>query len=327
MQVALPGRADGRSRPAAGADRPAAVSGAIRAGARPTRARSARRSTTPTSICERYAPLAAQKLVAAAASSTPSARWCGNSRARCERPRQRGQRAPAAHLRAHHRADPRARRLAPGRPGQHRARGRPERHRRASPSCSRSGVSSRWRRTASTRAAEAARAGRSCASRRSIASQARASRSARCSPSTTRSTPRPARCGCARCSTTNDFELFPNQFVNTRLLLDVGARRALTSRRRPLQRGANATFVFVVKPDRTVDPAPVTIGTDRGRPDRRSSTGFRSANAWSCKAETACTKAARSCCATSRSTLRRAGRARESVAALHPATGGDHAAR
>jgi multidrug efflux system membrane fusion protein len=45
----------------------------------------------------------------------------------------------------------------------------------------------------------------------------------------------------------DDGELFPNQFVNARLLLDV-------------KRGPKGTFVYVVNADRTVGVRPVTIG-------------------------------------------------------------------
>jgi membrane fusion protein, multidrug efflux system len=59
------------------------------------------------------------------------------------------------------------------------------------------------------------------------------------------------------------FELFPNQFVNPRLLLDVERDRALVPAA-ALQRGANATSVFVVKPDHTVTLRDVTIGPSQG---------------------------------------------------------------
>jgi multidrug efflux system membrane fusion protein len=59
------------------------------------------------------------------------------------------------------------------------------------------------------------------------------------------------------------FELFPNQFVNPRLLLDVERDRALVPAA-ALQRGANATSVFVVKPDRTVTLRDVTTGPSQG---------------------------------------------------------------
>ncbi len=54
-------------------------------------------------------------------------------------------------------------------------------------------------------------------------------------------------------------ELFPNQFVNARLLVDV--RRGTTIVPAPaIQRGPQGTFVYVVKPDLTVTVRPVTVG-------------------------------------------------------------------
>jgi len=54
-------------------------------------------------------------------------------------------------------------------------------------------------------------------------------------------------------------ELFPNQFVNARLLVDV--RRGVIVVPAPaIQRGPQGTFVYVVKPDRTATIRPVTVG-------------------------------------------------------------------
>ena len=54
-------------------------------------------------------------------------------------------------------------------------------------------------------------------------------------------------------------ELFPNQFVNARLLVDV--RRGVIVVPAPaIQRGPQGTFVYVVKPDRTATVRPVTVG-------------------------------------------------------------------
>ena len=54
-------------------------------------------------------------------------------------------------------------------------------------------------------------------------------------------------------------ELFPNQFVNARLLLDV-QRGATVVPAAAIQRGAQGTFVYVVKADQTVAVRPVTVG-------------------------------------------------------------------
>ncbi|HYM37433.1 MAG TPA: MdtA/MuxA family multidrug efflux RND transporter periplasmic adaptor subunit [Nitrospiraceae bacterium] len=57
----------------------------------------------------------------------------------------------------------------------------------------------------------------------------------------------------------DDNELFPNQFVNARLLLDVrrGATLVPTA---AIQRGPQGTFVYVVKEDQTVGVQPVKVG-------------------------------------------------------------------
>jgi multidrug efflux system membrane fusion protein len=53
--------------------------------------------------------------------------------------------------------------------------------------------------------------------------------------------------------------LFPNQFVNIRLLVDT-LHDATTVPSAAIQRGATGTFVYVVKPDETVTVQPVTLG-------------------------------------------------------------------
>jgi multidrug efflux system membrane fusion protein len=60
-----------------------------------------------------------------------------------------------------------------------------------------------------------------------------------------------------------DSALFPNQFVNVRLLLDV-KRGAVIVPVPAIQRGPQGTFVYVVKPDETVDVRPVSIGPTAG---------------------------------------------------------------
>jgi membrane fusion protein, multidrug efflux system len=57
----------------------------------------------------------------------------------------------------------------------------------------------------------------------------------------------------------DDGELFPNQFVNARLLLDV-KRGATVVPSAAVQRGPKGTFVYVVNADRTVGVRPITIG-------------------------------------------------------------------
>ena len=50
----------------------------------------------------------------------------------------------------------------------------------------------------------------------------------------------------------DDFALFPNQFVNARMLVDT-LRGATVVPTAAIQRGSQGTFVYVVQPDNTVD--------------------------------------------------------------------------
>ena len=61
----------------------------------------------------------------------------------------------------------------------------------------------------------------------------------------------------------DDESLFPNQFVNVRVLLDVlrGATVIPTS---ALQRGSDSLFVYVVKPDKTVSVRDIKAGPTEG---------------------------------------------------------------
>lgn len=54
-------------------------------------------------------------------------------------------------------------------------------------------------------------------------------------------------------------ELFPNQFVNTRLLLET-MRDAVVIPAAAVQHGAQNTFVYLVKADKTVTVRPITVG-------------------------------------------------------------------
>lgn len=54
-------------------------------------------------------------------------------------------------------------------------------------------------------------------------------------------------------------ELFPNQFVNASLLVDV-LKDVTVIPAAAIQRGPQGTFVYVVKPDRTAGVRPVTVG-------------------------------------------------------------------
>ena len=58
-------------------------------------------------------------------------------------------------------------------------------------------------------------------------------------------------------------ELFPNQFVNARLLVDV-KHDAVVVPANALQRGAQGMFVYVVKDDHSVETRPVRVGITEG---------------------------------------------------------------
>src|SRR5689334_19297445 len=60
-----------------------------------------------------------------------------------------------------------------------------------------------------------------------------------------------------------DSALFPNQFVNARLLLDT-QRNVILAPNAAIQRNAQQAFVYVVKPDQTVAMQNVTTGTTDG---------------------------------------------------------------
>ena len=60
-----------------------------------------------------------------------------------------------------------------------------------------------------------------------------------------------------------DNGLFASQFVNARLLLDV-KRAATVVAAAAVQRGARGSFVYVVKPDATVEARPITVGATDG---------------------------------------------------------------
>lgn len=61
----------------------------------------------------------------------------------------------------------------------------------------------------------------------------------------------------------DDNKLFPNQFVNVRMLLDVRHGATVISAS-AIERGAKGIFVYVVKDDRTVSARPVTTGPAEG---------------------------------------------------------------
>jgi multidrug efflux system membrane fusion protein len=60
-----------------------------------------------------------------------------------------------------------------------------------------------------------------------------------------------------------DYALFPNQFVNARLLIRTLHNTVLTSTA-AIQRAQGSAYVYVVQPDRTVARRPVIVGTTQG---------------------------------------------------------------
>ena len=61
----------------------------------------------------------------------------------------------------------------------------------------------------------------------------------------------------------NDYSLFPNQFVNVKLLVDTKRDTVLVPAA-AIQRNPQGAFVYVVKPDNTVEVRTVTIGATQG---------------------------------------------------------------
>jgi multidrug efflux system membrane fusion protein len=61
----------------------------------------------------------------------------------------------------------------------------------------------------------------------------------------------------------SDSALFPNQFVNARMLVDT-LEGATVVPNAAIQRGSQGTFVYVVKPDNTVSVRPVKLGPAQG---------------------------------------------------------------
>jgi membrane fusion protein, multidrug efflux system len=57
--------------------------------------------------------------------------------------------------------------------------------------------------------------------------------------------------------------LFPNQFVNIRLLVDTQKNKVLIPAV-AIQRGPKGTFVYVARPDQTVEVRPITVGAMEG---------------------------------------------------------------
>ncbi|HKB83893.1 MAG TPA: MdtA/MuxA family multidrug efflux RND transporter periplasmic adaptor subunit [Burkholderiales bacterium] len=63
--------------------------------------------------------------------------------------------------------------------------------------------------------------------------------------------------------TNEDYSLFPNQFVNARMLLDV-KHEVILIPSAAILRGTQGTFVYVVKEDKSVTVRPVKVGSTEG---------------------------------------------------------------
>jgi multidrug efflux system membrane fusion protein len=59
------------------------------------------------------------------------------------------------------------------------------------------------------------------------------------------------------------FELWPGQFVNARLLVDT-RRQGLTLPSNAVNQGPNGDFVYIIRPDLTAEVRPVRVGTSEG---------------------------------------------------------------
>jgi multidrug efflux system membrane fusion protein len=70
----------------------------------------------------------------------------------------------------------------------------------------------------------------------------------------------------------HDHMLFPNQFVNVELMLDVRQDTTIVPTA-AIQRGPQGTFLYVVKPDKTAEVRPVKVGVTNG-PDASIDSGL-----------------------------------------------------
>ena len=81
-----------------------------------------------------------------------------------------------------------------------------------------------------------------------------------------------------------DFALFPNQFVNARLLLNT-RRDATVILSSAIQRGPKGTFVYVVKSDQTVSVRGITLGEVQ-EGEASVTAGLAPGNLWSWTVQT-----------------------------------------
>ena len=92
----------------------------------------------------------------------------------------------------------------------------------------------------------------------------------------------------------DEGKLFPNQFVNVRMVVDVRKDVVVVPVGRRCSAAPQGTVVYVVKDDSTVALRPVTTGPDRGPAHRDRDRGCRPASASSPTASTASARARRS---------------------------------
>ena len=128
---------------------------------------------------------------------------------------------------------------------------------------SRSACCSRCPRTICRRSQSACSPARCCLRPRWIAAAPTRSPTAPCKPSTARSIPPPEPSSCARSFPNETRTLYPNQFVNIRLLLDTH-KDVTTMSTAGIQRGVPGTFVYLVNADSTVSVRPVKLGVTEG---------------------------------------------------------------
>ena len=279
----------------AGRDRSAPVSGAARAGARGRWRATRRCSPTRKVDLQRYRKLVAEDSIPKQQLDTQEALVQQYEGTVADRSGADRQRQAAARLQPHHRADQRAARPAPGRSRQHGARQRCRRAWWSSRSCSRSPSSSPFPKTACRRCCARLQRGRAVDRSRPTTASSKhqlATGNAADGRQSDRSDHR-HRCGSRRSFPTTDDALFPNQFVNARLELDV-QRDATLVPAAAVQRGTQGTFVYVVKPDQTVEVRPVKVGVTEGDLVSDRPAASRPASSWWSTAPTACAPAARS---------------------------------
>ena len=84
-----------------------------------------------------------------------------------------------------------------------------------------------------------------------------------------------------------DEKLWPGEFVNARLLLEI-RKDVVVIPPLAVQRGPHGLFTWVVKADNTVEPRPIKTGTTTGDRTIVTVRASMTASAWSPTANTSC---------------------------------------